>query len=123
LLGSNPAIAPCYLFNAADIEPLAVLDGGDEVACVEETIGAACIEPCKATSKEFYTESAFAEIYFVEVGYLVFSTCGGFELSRFLADCLVIEIESGDGILALRILRFLLKRDNLERVLVVRILF
>ena len=67
-------------FDAGDLEVLLVFDGGDVVACFEETGGGTGVEPCDAAAEEADFESAVVEVGVVEVGDFEFAASGGFLL-------------------------------------------
>ena len=62
LVKINPSLAPCYLLDAAHAESLAVLYGGNEVACFEQAVAIAGVEPGKATTEKFPFQRAFLQI-------------------------------------------------------------
>lgn len=79
----NPALTPCNLLDAAYAEALTVLNGSYEVACFEQAVAIAGIEPGKTASEEFHTQRTFFKVEAVQIGNLVFATGRRLQARRF----------------------------------------
>ena len=98
-----PALAPGNLFDTAHAEALTVLDGGDKIAGFQQAVAIAGVEPGKATAEELHFQRALVQIETVEVGNFVFAASRGLQGGGFLCHGGVVEVQSGDGIVAFRI--------------------
>ena len=107
-----PTLAPGYLFDAGDTEALAVLDGGYEVGGFEQAVAVAGVEPGEAAAEEFDTQGTFLQVEAVEVGDFVLAAGRRLERSGFLRHGMVVEVESGDGVVALGLLGLLFEGED-----------
>ena len=82
LFGRDPALAEGDFLRAGDLEALALLDGGDELAGFEQAVVGAGVEPGVAAAHDLDVELAFFEVEAVEVGDLEFATRRGLEVAR-----------------------------------------
>ena len=109
MFAGDPAVTPCDLLDAADVEALTILDGSDEVAGIQQAVAVTCIQPCKAAAEELDAQCALFQVHAVQVGDLILAAFAGLQYGGFLAYCAVVEIEAGHGVIALRMLGFLLQ--------------
>ena len=92
LVKINPSLAPCYLLDAAHAESLAVLYGGNEVACFEQAVTIAGVEPGKATTEKFHFQRAFLQIKAGKVGNLIFAAGRRFQGCGLFCHSGVVEV-------------------------------
>ena len=62
LFGQNPPLTPGYLFNTTDIETLSVLDGGNKVGSLQQTVTVSRIQPRESASEKFHFQRVFFQI-------------------------------------------------------------
>ena len=96
-------LPPGYLFDTTDIKALTVLNGSHKVRGFEQTVAVPGIQPCKSTSEQFHVQCSFFEI---QAGssplfHILHGPKGG-RASRFFRHGSVVEIKSGNGIIAFR---------------------
>ena len=91
---------------------MTVLDGGDKIAGFQQAVAIAGVEPGKATAEELHFQRALVQIETVEVGNFVFAASRGLQGGGFLCHGGVVEVQSGDGIVAFRIGRLFFQRDG-----------
>ena len=99
----EPALAEADLFEARDLEALAVLDDGDELAGFKEGVVRAGVESGGAAAEDFDVEVAALEVEPVEIGDFEFAAFGRLEAAGESDDIGVVEIDAGDGVVGLRI--------------------
>ena len=73
LLYIYPTLAPSYLFDAGYPKALTVLNGGHEVAGLQQAVAVSGVEPGKTSTEQFYLQRAFFQIEAVQVGEAAFS--------------------------------------------------
>ncbi len=73
-----------------------------------------CVEPGKALSEKFHIQSSLFQIDPVQIGNFQLAAGGRLQILRILYDLIVVEIESGHAVVALRMLRLLLNRNSLS---------
>ena len=80
LLRGDPTLAEGDFFEAGDLEALALLDGGDELAGFEQAVVGAGVEPGVAAAEDLDVELASVEVEAVEVGDFQFAARRGLEV-------------------------------------------
>ena len=113
LFGLDPSLAEGDFLGAGDLQSLALLDGGDELAGFEQTVVGAGIEPGVTAAHDLDVELAFFEVEAVEVGDLEFATWRGFEVARQADDLVVVEVEASDGVVGFGLFRLLFEAEHL----------
>ena len=103
LLCSDPAIAIGDLFRAGDFKALTVFDGLDELGGFDQRVVGAGIEPGITTAHDFNVELVLLEVDLVDGGDFQFTTSRGLDRFGDVDDLVVVEVETGDGITALRL--------------------
>ena len=61
------------LLETSDLEPLSVLDGGDEVGGVQQTVMGAAVEPCDTAAENLNAKPTLLEVHQVQVCDLEFA--------------------------------------------------
>ena len=113
LFRRDPALAEGDFFRAGDLEALALLDGGDELAGFEQAVVGAGVEPGVAAAHDLDVELALFEVEAVEVGDFQFTARRGLEVAGEVDDLVVVEVEAGDGVVGFGLLRFLFEAEYL----------
>ena len=105
LFRRDPALAEGDFFRAGNLEALAFFNGRDELAGFEQAIVGAGVEPGIAATHDFDVELSLLEVEAVEVGDLEFAAGRGLEVAGQIDDLVVVEVEAGDGVVGLGLLR------------------
>ena len=79
-------------FKARHLQPLPVLNGGDEVRCLKQAVVGAGVEPCHTTPHLFYRKAAFVEVESVEVGDFQLAACRRFERFGFFDHVTSVKV-------------------------------
>ena len=79
-----------------------------EVGRVHQTLMCSCIKPCESLSEELHVQITVLQIYPVQISDLQFASCRWLKPLRILHNSVVIEVQSGHTVVALRLLRLLL---------------
>ena len=82
----------------------------NESGCLEEAVVRAGVEPGHAAAQIDEPSPSGSQVLVVEVGDLQLAARGRTKLLRQGDDLIIVEIEAGDGEIALRLLRLLLER-------------
>src|SRR5690606_35565374 len=86
------------LLEARDLEPLPLLDRGDEVGRGEQRVVRAGVEPCEAAAQPLDVQRAALQVPAVHVRDLELAALGGLKRGRDVRYALVVEVEAGDGV-------------------------
>src|SRR5690606_22834985 len=113
LLIAQPAAAPGDLLGGPDLEALALFDGLDELARLEQRVEGAGVEPRGAARKHLDVEAAGLKVEAVEVGDLVLAASAGLEVASEGDHGVVVEVQAGHGELRLGGGGLLLERQRL----------
>ena len=100
------------LFQAGDLQPLALLDDLDEVGRLQERLVGAGVQPGHAAAEDLAAELAAAEILAVHVGDLVLAPLRRLQVAGDVEHLVVVEIEADDGVVRPRMRRLLLDVDH-----------
>ena len=109
----DPAILEGNLFRGADLDALTLLDHADEVGGLHEAVHGAGIQPCKATAQQLNIQLILLQVHVVQGGDLQLAAGGRLHFLGHLDDFLVVEVQAGDGVVALRVLRLLFHAEHL----------
>src|SRR5690606_17298417 len=116
LLGADPALAVGHLLGAGDLRALAGLERLDENRGLQQALVRAGVEPRHAASEELDAQASLLEVDAVEVGDLELPARRGPQAPRVLGGVGRVEVEPGDGVVALRLARLLLDVGDPARV-------
>ena len=108
----DPAVLVGDLLEDGDGRVLGALDGAHKLAGLVERLHGAGIEPGVASTESDHGERAVLEVHPVEVGNLELAARGGRDPLGALGHVARVEIEAGDGVARLRVLRLLLDGDR-----------
>ena len=86
------------LFGARDLEALAFLDGGDEVAGVQQRVAGSRVEPGETAGKQLDLQFAGFQVGPVDVRDLQLAPRGWLEVRGDLEDVIVVEVQAGDRV-------------------------
>ena len=109
----DPAVLECDLLGGADLDALTLLDHPHKVGCLHEAVHRAGVQPCKAAAQQLDVQLILLEVHIVQGRDLQLTAGGGLDLLRHLNDFLVVEIQAGDGVVALGMLGLLLDAQHL----------
>src|SRR5690606_9076835 len=98
VFGADPAVAPGDLLRAAHAQPLARLDGLDEVRGLDQRLVGAGVEPGVAAAELLQVQAALLEVAAVEIGDLELAAWRRLELRREVARPAIVEIQAGDRV-------------------------
>lgn len=106
------AAAVCDFFGAGNIASGRILYTLDLLRGVKQAVRRAGIEPDKITVELDYMQLFAAHILQVDVRNLKLTACGRLQIARNLYDTVVIEVQTRNNIVRLRIARLLLDGDG-----------
>src|SRR5579872_1947582 len=101
------------LFYTRDTDPLPLFDHLHELSCLHERIEGSRIQPGRSPVEYRDSELSPAQVFLVDIGDLIFAAGGWLQMFGNIHHGVVIEIQAGYGIIALRFVRFLFDRDGL----------
>ncbi len=107
LLRCDPAVAVGDLLKAGDLEALALLNGLDVDRGVGQGVVGAGVEPGEAAAEGLDLEFAVGEEPLVDGRDLQFAAGRGLDALGDLHDLVGVEVDARDGVVALRLGRFL----------------
>ena len=113
----QPAVTPADLFQTGDFKALALLDGLHEHAGLDQAIVGAGVQPGKAASKQFDGQCAILQIHLVDGGDFQLAALGWLDPFGILRHLAIVEIETGDRPVRLRLLRLLFQRQRAKVVI------
>ena len=93
---------------------LVLFDRLDEVGGIHKRLVRPGIEPGEALSQKLDIEVAMFQVDAVEVGDFQLSARGWLQVLSVFDDAVVVHVQAGHAVVALRLLRFLLDRDGLS---------
>ena len=91
---ADPVLTPGNFFWASDFEALAFFNGGDELAGFKQAVVGAGVKPGVAAAHDFYLEFFAFEVDAVDIGYLEFSACAGFDIFCYFDNVVVVKVEA-----------------------------
>ena len=97
----DEAVAPGDLFGAGNLQALAVLQRGNELAGFEQAVMRAGVQPGVAALHDLDIELAQIQIGLVDGGDFQFAPGAGFDGLGNFNDLVVVKIEARDGVVAL----------------------
>ena len=106
------AAAVCDFLGAGNIASGRILYTLDFLRGVEQAVRRAGIEPDKITVELDYMQLFAAHILQIDVRNLKLTACGRLQIARNLYDTVVIEVQTRNNIVRLRIARLLLDGDG-----------
>src|SRR5688500_4608724 len=104
------------LFRARYLQALALFEGADKFARLDETIGSSRVEPRKAASHDLDRKLVPLEVNAIEIGDLEFTARRRLKLARNVDRLTVVEIEAGDRPVRAWVAWFLLDCRGTSRV-------
>ena len=107
LVSGDPAVAVGDVFEAGDLEAGAFLDDFDEDGGLREGVVGAGVQPGEAAPEGLDLELAVGEEGLVHGGDFQLAARGGLDAFRDLHHLVRVEVEADDGVIALRVRRFL----------------
>ena len=111
-LACNPAVTICNLFGSGDHDALPLLNDLHKLGCLHERVHRAGVQPGVATAEQLHVERAVLEVHAVEVGDFQLAARRGLDLLCKLDYALVVEIETGDSVVRLWLLRLFFNRNH-----------
>ena len=109
----DPAVLECDLLGGADLDALTLLDHPHKVGCLHEAVHRAGIQPCKAAAQQLDVQLILLEVHIVQGRDLQLTAGRGLDLLCHLNDFLVVEVQAGDGVVALGMLGLFLDAQHL----------
>jgi len=101
LAGINKSVTPGNFLRAGDLEALPVFQRGDELAGIEQAFVRAGIQPGIAALEDLHIKLALLQIGLVDRGDFQLATRTGFDRFSDIDHLIIVEIEAGDGVIAL----------------------
>ena len=98
--GVDPLLVEGDFFGAGDHQALAFLQGGNEASGLQQAVVRTGVEPGVAPAHDFNVELVLLKIAFVDVGDFQLATVRRFDVGCNVADLLVVEIQTRDGVVA-----------------------
>ncbi len=111
MVRGDPAVAVGDLFQAGDLEALALLDGLYVDRGVGQGVVGAGVEPGEAAAEGLDPEFAVGQEPLVDARDLQFAAGGGLDALSYLHDLVGVEVDARDGVVALRLGRLLLDAE------------
>ena len=108
----KPSLAPAYLFETGDLEPLAGLDDVNVFGRLQQREVCSRIEPCHASSQQFDVERSMSQINLKKIDNLQLSPSGGLQTPSKVRCPVIVKIESGNRVVGFWELWFFLQRQN-----------
>ena len=112
LRGVNEALAVGDLFNTTHLQALAALDDLHELGGLHEALEGASVEPGRAAVHDLDAELAAAQVLAVDVSDFVLAARRGLEVGGDVDDLVVVEVQSGDRVVALGLCGFFFDRKG-----------
>src|SRR5882724_3624913 len=98
--------------EACDLKSLPMLDRRDVISRFEQTRLGSSIEPGHAATERFHVQLVSFEINRIQICDLQLVACGGLQLPAELDHAAVVNVETGNREIALRLLRFFLEAQR-----------
>ena len=107
--GVEPTLGEGNFFQTGDLQPLPTLDDLDEIGSRSQVSVTARVQPSGSAPQYLDRKPTRFEVHSVQVGYLPFSTLGGFEFPRDRRCSFIIKIQTRNGIIGTRSCGFFLQ--------------
>src|SRR5580658_9053300 len=108
----DPALAPCDLLHAGDLETLTVLDHMDELGGIEERVVRPRVQPGRAPPEDLGVQEARIEVEAVQVRDLELAALGGLQAARARDGLAVVEVDARHREIRPGLGGFLLERED-----------
>jgi hypothetical protein len=108
----DPAGAVGDLLRAGDLQALALLQRGDELAGVEQAVVRAGVQPGIAAAHDLDLELALLQVACVDLGDLELAARAGLDVGGDVAHLRVVEVQARDCVVALGLARLFLDADG-----------
>ena len=109
----DETLAPGDFFRAGDLQALAALQRGEELAGIEQSVVRAGVQPGIAALPDLHIELAVLQVGVVDAGDFQLAARAGLDGLGDVDDLAVVEIQASDGVAALGLGRLLLDADGL----------
>ena len=110
---ADPAIQVCDFLQAGDLTMLMLLHSLHEVGSIHKALVCTSVQPSESLTQQLYIQGAILQINAVQISDFEFTTRRRFQILGKLDHTIVVEIQTGDTIIALRMFWLLLDRNGL----------
>ena len=110
--GGDPAVLPGDLLGDRDRQVLGVLHGADELRGLVQALHGAGVQPRVPAAEGDHGQRPLLQVHLVERGDLKLAAGRGLDLMRLLRHVTRVEVQAGDGVAGLGLLRLLLDGDG-----------